>query len=79
MPVSQSKKVTGRVSDSMGPLIGATVLEKGTSNGTVTDMEGNFSLSVSQGATLVVSYVGYLTQELKVGSQGLSAPMTGIG
>ncbi len=67
--VQQAKKVTGRVSDSMGTLIGATVLEKGTSNGAVTDMDGNFSLSVQPGATLVVSYVGYVTQEIKVGNQ----------
>jgi len=61
------KKVTGVVNDAMGPVIGASVMEKGTSNGCVTDLDGNFSLSVSPGATLVVSYIGYLTQEIKVG------------
>ncbi len=67
--VQQSKKVTGRVSDSEGELIGATVLEKGTSNGVITDFDGNFTIDVKPGATLVVSYVGYVTQEVKVGNQ----------
>jgi TonB-linked SusC/RagA family outer membrane protein len=65
--VQQTKQVTGQVSDSQGPLIGATIMEKGTNNGTVTDFEGNFSLNVKPGATLVISYVGYETQELKAG------------
>ena len=63
--VQQTKQVTGHVSDSQGPLIGATVMEKGTNNGTVTDFEGNFSLNVNPGTTLVISYVGYLSQEVK--------------
>ncbi len=63
--VQQTKQVSGHVADSQGPLIGATVMEKGTNNGTVTDFEGNFSLNVNPGATLVVSYVGYLSQEVK--------------
>ena len=67
--VQQSKRVSGRVVDADGPLIGATVLEKGTSNGAVTDLDGNFSLDVQPGATLVVSYVGYITQEIRVGNQ----------
>ena len=65
--VQQTKQATGRVSDSQGPLIGATVMEKGTSNGTVTDFNGNFSLNVKPGATLVISYVGYESQEIKAG------------
>ena len=65
--VQQTKQATGHVSDSQGPLIGATVMEKGTTNGTVTDFEGNFSLNVKPGATLVVSYVGYESQEIKAG------------
>lgn len=56
--------VTGRVTDSTGPLIGATVMERGTKNGAVTDMDGNFSLDVQDDATLVVSYVGYTQQEV---------------
>ena len=65
--VQQTKQATGQVSDSQGPLIGATVMEKGTSNGTVTDFNGNFSLNVKPGATLVISYVGYESQEIKAG------------
>ena len=65
--VQQTKQATGHVTDSQGPLIGATVMEKGTNNGTVTDFDGNFSLNVKPGATLVISYVGYVTQEIKAG------------
>ena len=65
--VQQTKQATGQVSDSQGPLIGATVMEKGTNNGTVTDFDGNFSLNVKPGATLVISYVGYESQEVKAG------------
>ena len=65
--VQQTKQATGYVSDSQGPLIGATVMEKGTNNGTVTDFNGFFSLNVKPGATLVVSYVGYVSQEIKAG------------
>ena len=53
--VQQAKRVTGTVSDAMGPIIGASVIEKGTSNGTVTDFDGNFTPSVKPGATIVVS------------------------
>ena len=64
-----TKKVTGTISDSQGPVIGASVVEKGTTNGTVTDFDGNFTLNVKPGATLVVSYIGYTTQEIAVGNQ----------
>ena len=68
--VQQSKKVTGNVSDAEGPVIGASVVEKGnTSNGTVTDLDGNFTLNVKPGATIVVTYIGYQTQEIAVGNQ----------
>lgn len=63
--------MSGTVVDAEGPVIGATVLEKGTSNATVTDMDGNFSLNVQPGATLVISYVGYKTQEVVVGNQSV--------
>ena len=63
--VQQTKQVSGHVTDSQGPLIGATVMEKGTNNGTVTDYDGNFSLNVNPGTTLVISYVGYESQEVK--------------
>ena len=68
--VQQStKKVTGTVSDSQGPVIGASVVEKGTSNGVVTDLNGKFTLNVKPGAKLVISYIGYTTQEITVGNQ----------
>ena len=67
--VQQQKKVSGTVSDAMGPVIGASVMEKGTGNGAITDYDGNFSLSVKPGATLVITYIGYMTQEVKVGSE----------
>ena len=64
-----TKKITGTVVDAMGPVIGASVVEKGTTNGTVTDFDGNFSLSVKPGATIVISFIGFETQEIKVGNQ----------
>ena len=56
--------ITGTVTDAMGPIIGATVMEKGTTNGTVTDFDGNFRLKVAPGKTLVFTYIGYKTLEL---------------
>ena len=67
--VQQTKKITGTVTDAMGPVIGASVVIKGTSNGVATDFDGNFTLNVSQGQTLVISYIGYITKEIKVGAQ----------
>ena len=64
-----TKKITGTVVDAMGPVIGASVVEKGTTNGTVTDFDGNFSLNVNPGATIVVSFIGFETQEIRVGNQ----------
>jgi TonB-linked SusC/RagA family outer membrane protein len=64
-----TKKITGTVVDAQGPVIGASVMEKGTTNGTVTDFDGNFALNVNPGATIVISYIGYETQEIKVGNQ----------
>ncbi len=62
--------VKGTVNDDSGePIIGASVVEKGTTNGTVTDFDGNFSLNVKSGATLVISYIGYTTQEVAVNGQ----------
>lgn len=58
------KKVTGTVKDANGePIIGATVVEKGTTNGTVTDFDGNYTLELSESGTLAVSYIGYKSQE----------------
>ena len=61
------KAITGQVLDNFDePVIGASVLEKGTTNGTITDLDGNFNLTVSNEATLVISYIGYATQEISV-------------
>ena len=66
----QKKIITGTVVDSNGEaVIGANVLVKGTTNGTITDMDGKFSLEVPEGAMLLVSYIGYGDYETKVGNQ----------
>jgi len=58
-------QVSGVILDENGePIIGASILEKGTTNGTITDFDGNFMLDVAEGATLEISYVGYATQSL---------------
>ena len=69
--VQQGKKVTGVVVDGAGiPVIGANVIVKGTTNGTITDFDGNFTLeNVPADGVLVVSYIGYLSQEIPVGNQ----------
>ena len=69
--VNQEKKqVSGKIVDAAGiPIVGANVVEKGTTNGTITDMDGNFTLEVSEKSTLVVSYIGYASQEIVVGNQ----------
>lgn len=67
--VSSTKKISGVVKDETGePVIGANVVVKGTTNGTVTDMNGRYSLEVPEGGVLQISYIGYNTQEVKVGS-----------
>lgn len=66
----QKKTITGTVVDPNGEaVIGANVLVKGTTNGTITDMDGKFSLEVPEGAMLLVSYIGYGDYETKVGNQ----------
>ncbi|MDR1517795.1 MAG: TonB-dependent receptor [Dysgonamonadaceae bacterium] len=61
----QKKQISGTVTDNHGePVIGANVVEKGTVNGMITDTDGNFALSVGNNATLQISYIGYLTQEI---------------
>jgi TonB-linked SusC/RagA family outer membrane protein len=61
----QKKMITGKITDQQGePIIGANILEKGTSNGTITDVDGNFRLGVEENAVLHISYIGYLTQEI---------------
>ncbi len=69
---SQNKTVTGTVSDNLGPIPGATVLVKGTTNGSVTDFDGNYILSnVTEEDILVFSYQGYKTVEVAVGEQDI--------
>ena len=65
----QAKTITGKVVDVAGePIIGASVLVKGSSTGSVTDIDGKFSVEAPVGSTLVVSFVGYATEEVKVGA-----------
>lgn len=65
----QAKTITGKVVDVAGePIIGASVLVKGSSTGSVTDIDGKFSVEAPMGSTLVVSFVGYATEEVKVGT-----------
>ncbi len=65
----QTITVKGTVNDAMGPVIGASVVEKGAStNGAITDFDGNFTISVKPGATLVISYIGYKPQEVSARS-----------
>ena len=72
--VMQTSVVKGRILDSTGePIIGASIIEKGTTNGTITDIDGNFSLSVSSSkAILVVSYLGYKSVELSASDKKLN-------
>ncbi|MGP1463057.1 TonB-dependent receptor [Tannerella sp.] len=65
--IQQQKTVSGRIVDEQGePVIGANVVEKGTTNGTVTDADGRFSLSVAPNGVLHISYIGYLDEEVQV-------------
>lgn len=67
---AQAIQVKGTVLDASGmSVIGASVLEKGTTNGVITDLDGNFELTVSPKGTLVISYVGFQTQEIQVNNQ----------
>ena len=64
--VQQNGTATGTVVDAMGPVIGASVIVKGTTNGVITDFDGNFSLSnVKKGDIIEISFVGYATQDIK--------------
>ena len=67
---AQNKQITGRVVDTKGEAaIGASILEKGTTNGTITDFDGNFKLTVGPKAVLQISYIGYKTQEIPVANK----------
>lgn len=66
----QNGKVSGIVEDALGPVAGASVVVKGTTNGSVTDMNGNFTLEgVNKGAIIQISFIGYVTQEIKYTGQ----------
>lgn len=67
---NQQKQVSGVVLDTNGdPVIGANIVEKGTTNGTISDVEGRFFLNLSSDATLVITYIGYIPQEVNVGGR----------
>lgn len=64
-PEMVQERVTGTVTDASGPVIGATVMQKGTTNGTITDMDGKFSLDgVKKGDVIQITYIGYIMQEI---------------
>lgn len=66
----QTKTITGIVNDAFGPVTGANVIVKGTTNGSITDIDGKFSLTnVPDNAILQISFIGYITQEIKIGNQ----------
>lgn len=67
---NQQKQVSGVVVDTNGdPVIGANIVEKGTTNGTISDLEGRFHLNAAPGTTLVITYIGYIPQEVNVGGR----------
>lgn len=68
--VDTTIEITGKVLDENGePLPGATLTIEGTTTGTVTDMDGNFSLNLDEGEVLVISYIGYQTQKITIENQ----------
>lgn len=68
--LAQEKSINGKVSDNTGsPMIGVTVVVQGTTNGTITDTDGNFSLKVPENSSLQLSFIGYITQTIDVGNQ----------
>ena len=71
IPFSQQDgKITGKITDAVGPVVGATVAVKGTSNGVISGLDGEFSLSdLKKGDIIVISYISYLTQEIKYTGQ----------
>lgn len=75
--VLQQKSISGKVVDSKGEsIIGANIMEKGTTNGTITDFDGNFNLNVAANAVLQISYIGYKTQEIPVSQLKAGAVIT---
>lgn len=67
---AQSKRITGTIVDGLGePIVGANIFVKGTSTGTITDINGKYTLEAPEGAALIVSFVGFISKEFKVGSE----------
>lgn len=76
--VAQTMKATGVITDASGePLIGATVMLKGTKRGVTTDVNGHFSIDAPNGSTLIVSYVGMVTREIKMGGKPVNVTLEG--
>ncbi|MDR1092441.1 MAG: TonB-dependent receptor, partial [Prevotella sp.] len=74
---SDKKQITGKVTDSQGePIIGVNVVEKGTSNGIITDFNGNFSLSIDNDAVLQFTYIGYISHEVNLRNISSSVPLS---
>ena len=72
---AQTVRVSGTVTDAIGPVVGASVIESGTQNGVITDLDGNFTLSVKPGASIEISSIGYKTQVIAVGDRTQFAVM----
>lgn len=70
MEINQTRQVSGVITDSLGePITGANIVEIGTTNGVISDMDGKFTISVGPNATLRISYLGYVTKTIVVGEQ----------
>jgi len=69
LPLLAQVRISGTVRDNVGPMIGASVVEQGTNNGTITGNDGSFALTVKPGATLVISSIGYKDQLIAIGNQ----------
>ena len=72
---AQTVRITGTVTDAIGPVVGASVIESGTQNGAITDLDGHFVLNVQPGASIEISSIGYRTQVIAVGNQTQFAVM----
>ena len=67
--MAQTVRISGTVRDAIGPVIGASIIESGTQNGTITDLDGNFTLNVKPGASIEISSIGYRTQVIAIGDR----------
>ena len=64
--IQQNRKITGTVNDTFGPIAGANIIQKGTTNGTTTDVNGNYSIEVPENDVLQISFIGYIQQDIAV-------------